>query len=151
MGFPKLEFKKGLSLKSSFFAVIVMGIIVAAVGTTLSEWGTFYENPIPYDLDNYNKIEDVSATAGEQQQALSPNDPDPGTNAEASTFRGGYGIISNIYQPFRIVFGNDGMLDAVTERFGLPDYLRQALVTMMVIAFTFAIVAIVFRLSRSSA
>jgi len=152
MGIQKLKMnKKGMELKSAFFAVIVMGIVITAVGVTINSWNDVYDSGLDYDLQEYDKSSTMSDVAGQQQGKLTPDDPDPGTDAEASTFRGVYGIISNIYSPFRTVFGDGGMLDAATERFGLPDYLRQALVTMMIIAFTTALIAIIFRLSRRSA
>jgi len=140
-----------LQLKSAFFALIVVGIVVTAVGVIINGWNETYNSGLVSDLGDYDQMSSVSAEAGTQQGKLSPNDPDPGTDAESSTFRGVYGVISNIYAPFRVVFGNNGMIDSVTERFGLPDYLRQGIVTMIVIAFTFTLVAIIFRLARGSA
>jgi len=152
MGIQNLKMnKKGLELKGAFYAVIVIGLVITAVGVVVNDWNIKYNAGLTYDLQEYDKSGQISDEAGVQQGKLTPDDPDPGTDSEASTFRGVYGIISNIYSPFRTVFGDGGMLDSATERFGLPDYFRQALVTMMIIAFTTAIIAIIFRLSRRNA
>ena len=143
--------KKGLRLKNAFFAIVAVSMVIAAVGIIVGEWNVAYDTDLANDLGEFNTLQNISAEANRQQGRISPNDPDPGTNFEANTFRGVYGIISDIYRPFRIVFGDSGLLDSVTERFGLPDYVRQGLVTMFIFAFTFSIVAIVFRLGRTAA
>ena len=43
------------------------------------------------------------------------------------------------------------MIDSITERYGIPDYIRQGLVAMFIFAILFAIIAIIFRLGRDSA
>ena len=50
-----------------------------------------------------------------------------------------------MYRPFRVVFGEDGWIDNLTDRWGMPDYVRQFLVTIMIISITMAIIAIFFR------
>ena len=147
----KMKNKKGLMFKNVFFAVIIVGVVIVAVGSLINGWNTAYSSGMVYKLDEFNQISAMSAEANSSSNKITLNDPDPGTDAESSTYRGVYGIISNIYAPFRVVFGDNGMIDSVTEKFGFPDYMRQAVVAMMIIAFTFALVAIIFRLSKGSA
>lgn len=145
MGIQKLN-NKGMQIKLAFFAVIAVSVALIASGVWVSQWNSKYESGIMYDLKGLNKLDEVSGTAGSQQGRLSPNSPDPGSDFETNTYRGAFGIISNIYEPFRIVFGEGGMIDSITDRWGIPNYIRQALVTLIIIAFTFALVAIIFRI-----
>jgi len=143
--------KRGIEFKSAFFAIIAISMVVVAVGVIVEQWDTAYSSGLSSDLGDFNKLDDVSVTARSQQEGVISQTADPGADFEATTFRGVFGIINNIFDPFRIVFGDNGMLDSVTERFGMPDYVRQGIVTMMIIAITFTLVAIIFRLPRSSA
>lgn len=152
MGLQKLKMnKRGVQLKSAFFAIIVFGLAITAVGIIIDGWSDYYGSGINYDLQGYDKTSSISSTVNEQEQQLSPQSPEIDSNYETNTFRSVYGIVTNILNPFRVVFGNGGMIDNVTERFGIPDYIRIALVTMMISAFLFTLVAIIFRLLRESA
>lgn len=143
--------KKGLEFKLAFFAIIAMSMAIIAVGTWVNEWNADYNAGLDYDLSDFDRLDDVSDTASDQQDGVNIKSTTTGEEFEGTSIRGVFGILNNIYAPFRIVFGNNGMLDSVTERFGLPDYIRQGLVTFMIIAITFALVAIFFRLARRSA
>ena len=138
--------KRGLQFKNAFFAVIAIGLIVTAIGVIIGEWNTQYNSGLSYDLDEYNKNSEMAGTAEGYENSLSPDSPDSGQTFESTSTFSSYGIIGNILQPFRIIFGDNGLIDSVTERFGIPDYVRYAIVTMMIFAFLFALIAIVFRL-----
>jgi len=143
--------KRALEFKSAFFAIIALGLVITAVGVIVSGWNDTYGAGLLYDLDSFNQISSISSEAQSQQEGVIIKSTNTGETFEGTSIRGVFGILNNIYAPFRVVFGDNGMLDSVTERFGLPDYIRQALVTMMIIAITFTLVAIFFRLSRDSA
>lgn len=143
--------KKAFEFKSAFFAIIAVGLIITAVGVIVSGWNETYNSGLSYDLEEFNQLGSVSSEAQSQQQGVIIKSTNTGETFEGTSIRGVFGILNNIYAPFRVVFGDNGMLDSVTERFGLPDYIRQGLVTMMIIAITFTLVAILFRLSRDSA
>jgi len=140
-----------MELKSAFFAVVAVSMVIIAVGTIVTGWNNAYGSGLSSDLGDYDKLNDLSDDAGSQQGRINPQSGEASSDFETETFRGGYGIITNIFEPFRVVFGDNGMIDSVTERFGLPDYVRKGIVTMMIFAFISTIIAIVFRLSRSSA
>lgn len=140
-----------MEFKSAFFAIIVVGMVILAAGAIIVEWGDDYGSGITYDLYDYDATTNVSDSAGVQQGSINPQSGEASSDFETETFRGGYGILTNIYGSFRIVFGEGGMVDSITDRFGIPDYFRQGLVTMMIIAITFSIIAVVFRLARRSA
>ena len=143
--------KKGLEFKSSFFALMAVSMVIVATGIIVGGWSDFYGSGVDYDLGEFDRTEDVYGNATDQQTKLSPTSRNLIDNFEASTFRGVFGIITTIYTPFKIVFADGGMIDSVTERFGIPNYVRQGLVTFIIVAFTFALVAVIFRLSRRSA
>jgi hypothetical protein len=155
MGFSRLKMKcwnkKGLEFKLAFFAIIAMGLIVVSVGVWVDEWNDDYDSGLVYDLDEFDSIDSVSSEAGSQRESVIVKSTNTGEEFEGTSIRGVFAVLNNIYAPFRIVFGDGGMLDSVTERFGAPDYIRQALVTLMVIGITFALIAVFFRLNRRSA
>lgn len=138
--------KRGLQFKNAFFAILLIGVMITAIGVIISGWNTPYNSGLTYDLDEYNKNTQIGGTAEGYENSLSPDSPDSGQTFESTSTFSSYGIIGNILQPFRIVFGDNGLVDSVTERFGIPDYIRYAVVTMMIFAFLFALIAIVFRL-----
>jgi len=141
--------KKGVALKSAFFAIIVVGVIITAVGTMIGEFGTKYNSGLNYDLTEYDNSVSLSSEAQTQQNQITPQDINPGDgNFEAKTFMGGYGIMGRIFLPFKSVFN---MLESVEKRFGLPSYVMEAVITMITFALIFSVIAIIFRLGRSAA
>ena len=140
--------KKGLQFKSAFFSIVAVSLIIIAVGIVVGDWNTTYDSGLTYDLNDLNKLDEVSTEAQTQKEGVTVKSSNTGEQFEDTSIRGVFGILNNIYEPFRVVFGDNGMLDSVTEKFGLPDYIRQAIVTMMIMAITFALVAIFFRLTR---
>lgn len=145
MGFQRMN-RKGLQLVLAFYAVLAVSMVIIGVGVVIEDWNSAYDAGLTYDLQDFDRLDDTYSEARGQEGTISPEGVDPGSSFEDTTFRGVFGIINSIYKPFRVVFGNGGMIDAVTERFGIPDYIRQTIVAMMVFAITFAIVAIIFRL-----
>ncbi len=137
--------KRGLSITRSLQAIVAIGIVIAAVGVILAGWEGTYGIDVPYDLEDFNKISQLSGEAELQQEQINSERQESDERFEEGTFRGAFAIVQNIFAPFRFVFGDNGLVDSVTERFGLPDYLRQGIVVMMVLAITGAIVALVFR------
>ena len=144
--------KKGLEFKLAFFALIALSMVVVATGMWISEWNTSYGSGLTNDLSNFNKLDDLSSEAQSQREAISIKSARSGdsTNFEGTAIRGVFGMLNNIYESFRLVFGEGGMIDSVTDRFGIPDFIRQGVVTMMIMAITFALAAIFFRLPRRS-
>ncbi len=143
--------KKGLEFKLAFFAIIAVSMAVIAIGTWVNQWNDDYSSGLTYDLGDYDKLDDITGDIETQQGKVTVKSTNTGEEFEGTSIRGVFGILNNIFDPFRIVFGNNGMIDSVTERFGLPDYVRQGLVSMMIVSITFALVAIFFRLNRKSA
>ena len=140
--------KKGLQLKSAFFAIIVLSLMIIAVGEIIGSWGDQYDSGITYDLEeDFNKLDEVSGEATSAKDTFSSDDPDAGSgDFESKTFRAGYGFLGRIFKPFVVVFN---MLDSVNERFGLPNYVIQAIISMMIFAIVMTIIAIVFRRDKT--
>ena len=137
--------KKGLEFKSAFFAVVIMGLLVAAIGVIIGKWNVDYGSGLSYDLDEYNQMDQMSGEAQSQRGNISVRSTTDVTDFEGTSIKGVFGLLNNIYEPFRIVFGNDGMIDSITERFEMPDYIRQTLVTLIIMTITFTLMAILFR------
>lgn len=137
--------KKGLVFKNAFFALIVASMIIIGVGVWVDDWNTTYSSGLTYDLGDYNKLNELSAEASGQEGNITARSSFGTTDFEGTSIRSAFGILNNIYAPFRILFGEGGMLDSLTDRFGIPNYIRQGVVTMMIMAITFALIAILFR------
>jgi len=136
-----------MNFKTTLWAILVFSMLIVAAGVIVDERAEAYSSTASSDLGgDFNKINDLSGTAELQKGRINPQSGEASSDYEAETFRGGYGIITSIFAPLRVVFGDGGMIDAVTERFGIPDYIRITLVTMFMFAITFGIIAIVFRL-----
>lgn len=142
---------KGFQFKDGFFSIIVVSMLVISYGTILVEWNKKYgqsENP---DLDSFNKLSEISDITQQGRGKITPENQDPGENAETNTFRGVYGILTGMYSTFDIVIGNGGLIDDLTNRFDIPDYVRQGIVAMILVSITIGLITVIFRLGRSSA
>lgn len=150
MGFQKLKMnKKGVQLKSAFFAVVAVSMIIIAAGVIIGEWDTQYNSGLNYDLSEYDELDSFSQEAETQKGQITPQDADPGSgDFEGRIFRGGYGILGRIFLPFQSVFN---MLESVEERFGMPNYVMEGVLTLVFFSLIFSLVAIIFRLGRTSA
>lgn len=141
--------KKGMQFQSSLFAIIVVGIVISAIGVIITGFNANYHSGLEYDLGSYDKSGDIKEITRTQRSGISEQDPAPGTDAEANTFKAAFGIIQNIFSPYQVVIGEGGLIDSVTDRFGIPDYIRIGIMTMITLAIIFAIVLVIFRLGRT--
>lgn len=137
--------KKGLVFRDAFFAVIIASVAIIAIGIWVNDWNIQYGSGLTYDLGDYDELDSMSGEAQSQKGNVSVKTSFDTGDFEGTSLRGVFGVLNNIYTPFRVVFGEGGMIDSVTERWGLPNYIRQMLVTLIIISITFALVAIFFR------
>ena len=139
--------KKGLSFKLGIYAIFVVSAAVIAIGVMVGSWNVTYSSGLDYDLGDLNEMDEMSSQVQAQQGNVTIESSfDQGlTNFEGTSLRGVFGIINKIYAPFRVVFGDGGMVDVVIDRFGVPDYIRQLIIVLMIVAITFALVALFFR------
>ena len=138
--------KRGLVFKNAFFALLVVSASIIALGIWIDEWNTDYSAGLTVDLDDYNKLDEVSGEAIDQEGTVSIKSSfNEGIDFEGTSLRGVFAVLNDLYRPFRVMFGEGGMLDSLTDRWGMPDYIRQTLVTLMIFSITFAIIAIFFR------
>lgn len=141
-----------MEFKSTIWAVVIFSMIIIAVGVIVDERGTQYSSNVTSDLGgDFNKLDAVATDTETQQGSINPQSGEASSSYEDETFRGGYGIITNIFSPLRVVFGSEGILQSAAERWGIPNYILQGFITMFIVAIIFGIVAIVFRLGRVSA
>lgn len=143
MGFQRMMNKKGMEFKSVFFSLVIISVVIISVGMFVGGWNSKYNAGLTYDLEEYNNLEKSSSVAQSQQGRISPRSPDPGTDFESTTFRGVFGVINNIFDSLRTF---STMISSTAYRFGVPDFIPQAVITMLLFAVIFTIVAIVFRL-----
>lgn len=148
MAVQKLN-SKGVVIGDAVISVVIVSIIIIAVGVMLTDYEDAYNVGVVNDLGEYDQLDNASSMAQSQKTSISPNDPDPSEDSEANTFRGGYGIITGVLTSLSLVFGSQGMLQSISDRFNLPDYIVQGLITIMIISLVFSIIAVIFRLSRS--
>ncbi len=140
-----------MEFKKLMFAIIAVSMMVIAVGVIVDSWGDYYGSGVTSDLEELNVLDEISSTAESQKGTISPQSGEASSDFETGMFRGGYGIITSIFSPLRVVFGEDGMIDQVVERFGLPDYVYNGWVAFFIFAIIFTIIAIIFRLGRTAA
>ncbi len=141
--------KKGFVFRDGFIAIIVVSVVIIAAGVWVNDWNSQYSSGLTYDLQSFDNLDSMSDEATSQEGNLSVKSSfDAGTGAtnfEGTSLRGVFSVLNNIFTPFRVVFGSGGMLDSVSERWGLPDYIRQAVIAIMLFFLIFALIAILFR------
>lgn len=152
MGLARLKMnKKGLEFKAGMYAIVAISLMVLAYAIIIDEQADMYGTNATSELGAFNKLNSVSSTARGYESSLTPEDPEPGQDPEAGTFRGVYGIITGLFGAFDIVVGDGGMVDSVVTQLGLPLWVKQGVITLMFIAIAFSIVAVIFRLSKGTA
>jgi len=139
-----------MEFKSAFFAIIIVGMIITASGIIISTWGIIYGSGVTSDLTSLSQLSESAAEAEVQKGRINPQSGEASSDFETETFRGGYGILTNIYSSLRLVYGDGGMIDSVVERFGIPTYIWQGVVAMIIFAITMALIAIIFRRGKST-
>jgi len=140
-----------MEFKSAFFAILIVGMIITASGIIISEWAGEYNSGISSDLEaSLNKLAETSEEAEEQKGRINPQSGEASSDFEQETFRGGYGILTNIYAPLRVAYGRGGMIDSIMERFGIPTYIWQVITAMIIFSITAAIIAIIFRRGKQT-
>jgi len=141
-----IEDKRGLVFKNAFFAILVASAAVIAIGLWVDEWNTDYDAGLTYDLDDFDKLDEVSGEAVGQEGNVSVQSSFRGSeDFEGTSLRGVFRVLNDLYRPFRVVFGEDGMIDTLEDRWGMPEFISQVLLAMMIMAITWAIIAIFFR------
>ena len=138
--------KRGLVFRNGFYAIIIVSMLIYAAGAIITEWSDDYDSGIVYDLNSLDESGEMTNIVQGHESGITPQSGESGTDAESSTFKAVFGIITNIFKPFRLVFGDDGMLDSIGERFHIENYYISILATLMGAAIIFAIIAIIFRI-----
>lgn len=136
--------KKGLEFKLVFFTIAIIGILITAVGIIVNDMSIEYGSGITSDLGSYNKIGEASGYI-EKYQGKINSEGEASTDYETITYRGVFGIIANIFAPFTMI---TIMINNVFERYGIPDYIKQGLILMIIASVVFTLVAIIFRTTR---
>ncbi len=141
-----IEDKRGLVFKNAFFAILVASAAIIAVGLWIDEWNTDYDAGLTTDLSDFDKLDEFTGEAAGQEGNISVQSSFRGSeDFEGTSLRGVFRVLNDLYRPFRMVFGQDGMIDSLEDRWGMPEVISQLLFAMMIIAITWAIIAIFFR------
>ncbi len=142
-----MEFKRAL------FALIIMGMVIASVGVWVGDWNDKYDSGLAYDLDEYNKLDEMSSYALASEGSIAPKGSvDTGSgDFEGVSLRGAFAIINNIFAPFSVVFGEGGLLDSISDRWGIPSYIMTGFISMMMLTIIFSIIALFFRRPTTTA
>lgn len=134
-----------MEFKLTFYAVIVIGMMITAVGVIINDMGVEYGSGVTSDLGIYDKVGEATDYIEGYQGNINPQSGEANTDPEQITYRGAYGIIAGIFKPFTML---SSMLDSLFERFGIPNYVKQGLLSMMIAAVVFTLVAIIFRTTK---
>lgn len=134
-----------MEFKKMIFAIIIFSMIVTASGVIVTQWALYYHSGIASDLGLYNKQQQMADLAQSQKGKINPQSGEASTDYEQVTYKGGWGIISSIHTSFDPVIGDNGLINQLSQRFGIPNYIQMGIVSMIVIAIIFAIIALIFR------
>ena len=134
-----------MEFKLVFFAIVLVGILVTAVGVIVNDMGVEYNSGVTSDLGSYDKVGETSDYVNVYQGNISTQSGEASIDPETVTYKGVFGIIANIFKPFTIV---TSMIDDTFERFGLPDYVKIGIITMIIASVVFTLIAIIFRTNR---
>jgi len=140
--------KKGAELKSIFFSVVILGLVITAFVSILANMGSEYGTSLDIDLSDYQKNSEVQVVAESQQGQLTPQDSTFSEAFENNVFKAGYGIVASTFSSFAIAFD---MIEATSDRFGIPSYIGLAITLLITFTLIYTIISIVFRLGRTSA
>jgi len=143
-----LRDKRGLQFKAALFALIATSLVILAVGVWVNQWNIDYNAGLTYDLGDYEELDELTTYSSGSRSTIavkSSFDTTGGGDFEGTSLRGAFGIINNIFTPFNVVMGEGGMLDAIEDRWGLPNYIIRGILAFMIIAIIFSIIALFFR------
>ena len=145
--------KKGLIFKNALFALIIISMVIVGIGIWVNEWSDKYDSGIDYDLGNYNQLDTLSSYATSTQGNLSTKSSFDTTSAgdfEGTSIRGAFSVINDIFTPFNVLFGEGGMISSIQDRWNLPNYIVIGIISMMILAIVFALIALFFRKADST-
>ena len=143
-----IQDKKGFEFKKGLFALIIISMSIYGIGIWVNEWNTKYDAGLTYDLYEYNELDTLSEYATSTKSDLATKssfDTTSGGDFEGTSLRGSFSVINNIFTPFNVVFGEGGMIDSIEDRWNIPNYIVIGIISMMILAIIFAIIALFFR------
>jgi hypothetical protein len=143
--------KRGIVIKNAFYAVLIFSALIIASGVIIVDWYNQYGVNTPGSLEEYNTLQTVYGDIQSQEEKITPNDPSSGDlSFESNTYRGVYGILTSVLTSFKLVTAEGGMIDSISNRFGIPSYVSQLIIAMILISLITGIAAVIFRLARSA-
>lgn len=129
-----------------FISLTIVSMVIIGIGLTLGEWNTIYNSGITYDLTEYNKLDNLTVEASTQKDKVVPQDDSIGTgDYEGKILSGAYGLLGRIFSPFTLAFN---MLESLENRFSLPSFIAEGLISILIFSMIYALIAIIFKLGR---
>ena len=140
-----------MELKSAIFAMIAFSMIIVAVGVIVGGWNESYNSDLDNDLGVFSKLDSVSAKLNESERKITPASGEASSDFETGMFRGVYGIITTFKDSFSMIFGSAGLIDDLAEEFSIEPWIVKGIIAFISASILFSIIAIIFRLGRTSA
>lgn len=139
-----------MEFKSTTFAIIIIGMMITSIGLILAEWNYAYNSGITSDLEELSRLSEASSEARTQQGKINPQSGEASSDFETGTYKGVYGIVTGMYASLRMIYGDNGMIDSVMKRYGIPSFIWQGIIAMIIVAITMTLVAIIFRKTQET-
>lgn len=140
--------KKGLQFQSTIIALVIFSMAIVAIGVWVNQWDQDYDSGINSDLSGYSKLDDLSDYASTSKGTLAPKTSSDTTGTgdfEGTSLRGAFSIVNNIFNPFNLLLGKSGIINSLEDRWGVPNYISIGIITIIVLAIVFSLIALFFR------
>lgn len=140
-----------MNIKAVFFGAVIFGFLLIASAYWYNGWNEIYNVGSKADISGLSQEENLETISTEHQRQINPASGEASSDFETETFRGGYGIISSLHNTFSFITGEEGIIHTLTVRYGIPSYIITTILALFSFAITMTIIAIIFRLGRSTA
>ena len=87
--------KRGLVFKNAFFAIAVVSVSILAIITWVDQWSDDYSSGITTDLDDFDKLDEVSAESTSQEGNISVKSSfNKESDFEGTSLRGVFAVLN---------------------------------------------------------
>jgi len=143
--------KKSIEFKSTMFALIAVSMVVISIATVLDQWEDDYGTVVGLDIGDLNKMDEIESYSVSQVEGITVKSSVSGEDFQGTVLRGVFGVLNTIFLPFNMVFGEEGMIQSVSDRYGLPIYIEVGMYLFIIFGILWTLVAIFFKIGRKSA
>ena len=143
--------KRGMGLKEALFSVVIFGFLIYGFVNITQNFDTIYNSDSNLSSSDYDTLAGIENKTSTWRTQITPQDVGSGDNAETATFRGSYGVLASIPTTFDAVVGQKGIINILSDTYFIDSKIENTLIVLFSIALIFALIAIIFRLGRTSA